>query len=776
MKRMSSLKAALAASVCLLPLQALAQSDDGFDIGEKPAAAAAPATPSNNWVSLGAQYNSGGSDYINRFTGAVHPGFYGLGDFHYGQRDAWDSGGTHYLELNGANLGMDDRSFDAKIGQQGNWGLDFSYEGIPYYAQDKFQSIYSSNGNLVSGVAPGSLALVYSPFLPAKGSLNSLWLPTYAKNPANLLNSQNLSMQRDIFKGDGKYQWGDWTISGGWRHEHKEGFQANSLEIGGAPSVTTAGTGSTKPTTFTTGLAYFAQPIDYDTDIYNVSAAYGGRVGQLQLDYVFSQFTDNTTTFNAPNPFDFVSSTLSTSYPSGIAGVQGIYVLPPSNDAHQFKGQFGLNITPTTRLNVNLGYELDLQNANYVSGTGVGANMSQTLPRTSFDGVMNNYFANVAVTSNPLPRFDVRVSYTLDDRSNGSPQNSYLVYPTSTANTTFNYMNLPFSYENQKGEVELGYRLAPQTKLTVTDTLSDTHRNYTDVSDVIANDIGAKLRGPVFDGLFASLSVGHEDRWANNYDSNGWWKAACQQCNSEPPNFLMFMEASMEHNEIKNTLDWSPTNAITVSLVTKYSIDTYPDNSYGMRNNNNLSIGPDVSWQLDANLSAHAYYMYQKIFYDQASLYSSGTVTPTSTGYFAPYNLNTSDQVQTVGVNLDWNAIPDRLKLSLDYNLSYGDTAYALGMGMVAVGGGVTSPTTGPSLTAQPLPNVTSMLSLISLHGEYKLATNISLLLGAAWERFSYKDYMNDAGSTSYADALLPGTFNPNESVVMASAAVRFRF
>jgi len=127
-------------------------------------------------------------------------------------------------------------------------------------------------------------------------------------------------------------------------------------------------------------------------------------------------------------------------------------------------------------------------------------------------------------------------------------------------------------------------------------------------------------------------------------------------------------------------------------------------------------------------------------------------------------------------VNLDWNAIPDLLKVSLDYNLSYGDTAYALGMGMVAIGGGVTSPTTGPSLVAQPLPDVTSMLSLLSVHGEYKLAPNISLLLGAAWERFNYKDFMNNAGSTTYADTLLPGTFNPNESVLMASAAVRFRF
>lgn len=84
-----SLKAALAASVCL-PLQALAQSNDGFDLSDKPADTALAPQPTN-WITLGSQYNSDRSYYLNRFTGAVNPGFYGLGDFHIAERDAWDS-------------------------------------------------------------------------------------------------------------------------------------------------------------------------------------------------------------------------------------------------------------------------------------------------------------------------------------------------------------------------------------------------------------------------------------------------------------------------------------------------------------------------------------------------------------------------------------------------------------------------------------------------------------------------------------------------------------
>src|ERR1035437_518743 len=158
MTRMLSYKAALAASVCLLPLQAFAQSDTGFDVGATPAATAAPPV-TNNWITLGGQYNSSGSTYLGRFNGAVSPGFYGLGDFHYLYRDPWDSGGTNYFSMDGANMGLPDRSFNAKVGQQGTWGLSFSYDGIPYYATNQFKSIWQSNGVLVPGVAPASIGL-----------------------------------------------------------------------------------------------------------------------------------------------------------------------------------------------------------------------------------------------------------------------------------------------------------------------------------------------------------------------------------------------------------------------------------------------------------------------------------------------------------------------------------------------------------------------------------------------------------------------------------------
>lgn len=56
------------------------------------------------------------------------------------------------------------------------------------------------------------------------------------------------------------------------------------------------------------------------------------------------------------------------------------------------------------------------------------------------------------------------------------------------------------------------------------------------------------------------------------------------------------------------------------------------------------------------------------------------------------------------------------------------------------------------------------------------LRPNITLLFGYAFEHFSYKDPMVGTSSTQYANAYLPGTLTPNQSIHVVSAAVRVRF
>jgi MtrB/PioB family decaheme-associated outer membrane protein len=807
---LSSFRAILGAGVCLLPLTAFAQTDTGFDVDEKPAATAV-VPPSNNWVTLGGQYNSSRSYYLGRYNGVVDPGFSGIAGLHFSDRDAWDSGGTHYTEFTGENLGRTDRSLAIRLGEQGTWGLSFTYDGIPYYAANSFKSVFDMVGGVGTPRSIIGLSWTGATQLPTPSPLVTPFgttptvTPAYMPKGSVVPNMQNykLSTQRDIFTLGGKYQWDQWTISSGWRHEHKGGWQANSYELGGAASPVTAGTGSSAspkaPTSaISSGMAYFAQPIDYDMDRFDISGLYNTQKFQAQLSYTFSQFQNNVGVINLMNPWGFAGASggnLTTFGPTtaSAANAGALYGTPPNNAAHQWKAMFGYNILPQTRLNVNLGYGLQMQDQSFVQGSGntnAGA-ASAITPNQSFQGLIQTLYGNVALTTHPLQRMDIRIAYTIDERDNQSPRNAYsnISQNSAYAANEPTYYNSPYSVQHQTAVAEVGYRLAPQTKVTLSQTLDDMRRNYSNTPDVLTERTAVKLRGPVLDELFGSISASHEQRWASNYTPYGWWTAACggpTSCkNVELGSLVMYSEASRQRNDVKGTLDFTPTDSISISLFGKGAKDTYPANKSGLRSNYNVSVGPDVSWRVSKTLTAHAFYTYQQIFYNQSSYYQSPglsipNVVPTPTAgsntYAVWYNTQTTDAVQTFGVNVDWQAIPEVLKLSFDGNFSYGDTAYALGDGMSVFGGNITSATTVANFTMKPLPNVESTLITVGVHGEYDFRPNITLLFGYSWEKFNYKDFMVGTSSTQYANILLPGTLAPNDSIHTVSAALRMRF
>jgi MtrB/PioB family decaheme-associated outer membrane protein len=775
-----SLKAMLAAGVCLLPLQALAQSND-FDVDDQPAPASAVKTP-DNWVTLGVQYKSAPGAYLGRFQGSDGKGLYGIGDFQLRGSDPRDSGGTRYWDVEGRDLGFDDRSFIAKFGQQGTWGVQLSYDGIPYRAVNGFKSVWDGSGHLSAGLGGTLIPLAYpsTPLFAFKAPVQSLWQPIPDTALAGQLVTFKLGTQRDIFAGNVKYQWNDWTITGSLKHEHKTGYQANSLTIGGTPSLTTAS--AARPTSgVTSALGYFAQPIDYDTDRYDLTAALNTQRMQFQVGYTFHNFTDNLTMFNAQNAFGF--NPLTSYNPAGSSAVTAAsifapYSLPPSNSAHQFRAMFGYNVTPTTRVNANFQYGLQLQNDTFQTATG---NPAQTISPTnaSYNGVMQNLYGNVSVTSQLMDKVDVRLAYTIDNRDNQSPGGKYAAdWLSNYSASPASYTSIPFSYNRQALTGEVGYKIAQGWKLTATNVFETTYRSYANASWVTQDTGTLKLRGQLADDLYGAISYSHQDRNAHTYNNNYTWTVFGDTAR-DPAGFYMYFETSRKHDEIKTSLDYAPVNSVNVTLMAKAAKDTYPGSTYGLRNNNNFVVGPDVSWQVTPTLSTHAFYSYQSLQYEQASLYESSTTAALSatTGYAVPWTNKTTDDVHTAGISADWQAIKDVLKITADYTFAYGNTAYAMGDSVVFLGSAVVSPV-APTANAAiiNMANDRSMLSLISIRGEYTIRPDITLLFGYAFERFTNKDPANGYAANTYANVILPGTSNYNEAIHVVGAGMRIRF
>ncbi|MGO8866012.1 MAG: MtrB/PioB family decaheme-associated outer membrane protein [Alphaproteobacteria bacterium] len=716
------------ATTCLLPLAVRA---DGPVV-------------TDNYIDVGAGYVSGKSFYFGRFTGLVDPGF-AVGDFGFWGRDAWDSGGTRYWNIEGHNLGLTSRSFSAEYGQQGTWGVKVYYDGIPYYASDSFHSVYNKNGTLASGLAPGKA--------------------TSATALTGKENVFDVSLQRDIFGGNFHYEVGDWVFSTDIRQEHKEGIQETGFTFGSTPVSPSYAAVSTA------SLQYFPQPVNYDTGRYQVMGQYNGQRLQAQLSYNLSVFNDNVNSIQLANPFALSAA----SFGPGVAGLSAYWSTPPSNSAHQIKAQVGYNVLPTTRINVNFAYGLQIQNDAFAPSTGNSSVVGTSIPRSSFNGLINTIYGNAAITSNPLERLDLRASYTIDDRDNMSPRNAYTTAVGDTTTISTNY-NIPYSELNQKATLEGGYRVLPQTKITLDYAYDSTVRTFADTKDVTENSFGGKVRSNIVEDVNASLGYMHDIRDAHNYNQYAPWAFINMGANEDFNGLFKYFEASRTRDEVKGNLDFSPGHEWNGSFMVKFDNDDYPQSTLGLRSNDSISLGPDLTWEPTDDLTLHGYYTYQRVYYNQNDVYWT-TSTCNANGFTSTaacngqWNGKTTDQVHTVGFEADWKAIPDKLKIKLSYNLSYGDTNFVISDGgALALGAPANA-----SLVTAPLPDVVSLLNSLNLRAEYALRPDITLFAGDTLERLDYQDWAYTA-STIYSTGLLPGDSKPSYFINLFLMGVRYRF
>ncbi len=777
MERTRSLRFAAAIAACLVPFAALADDDD-FDLANAPTTPAAPPTSHNQITTLpltpiappvapyqgevviGGGWQSNVGVRYGRLNGMVDRGMMALGAFRFRGGDAWDSGETFYFDAEAYDLGQDTRSASLKFGQQGRWGLNFTYNGMTDFQSNSFHSIWGKSGALVAGVAPGSVK--------------------NATTVAPLLQVEDIYSRREAMTATGKVQYGDWLVQTGLRHEHREGFKENSLAILGAPSPI-AGNGNIT----SSALAYFAEPIDYDTDRYDISAQYNGRGMQLMFGYTFHNFRDNVASLNLANPFQFSAGTGATgsaaTAAAGSPNIVSIYSLPPSNSAHQLKSQFAMNVTPTTRVNLNLQYGLMMQNSPYVAGTGNANFASLPAPSSNLDGSIQTVHLNGAVTSQPFAGADVRLAYTLDDRRNLTPRNAYKqYYQDAFAAAPITPYNMPLNYQHQSFELQGGYRVTPQTKLMLGYAYETTQRNYADTNLITQNTINAKVRSTLTEGVFGSLGYTHEDRLASNYSRNNPWVNGLGVNENEFFRFVNYYQASRVRDEFKGTLDLELSPKLTTTLIGRTAFDHYPNSALGLRDNNNINIGPDISYRISHDVQLHGYYTYQMLFFSQASAVSNaacnGGGTTLNTGP-APclsngvWNGHNMDETHTAGASLDWQARDD-LKVTADYTFSLGRNAYSI------ANGGIYSfvPAGTAALQLSPIPDVKSMLNSLSLRAEYQIMPNASLWFGYTFERLNYKDYGTQVNAAQYSNALFSGDSNASYSVHQVFGALRLRW
>jgi MtrB/PioB family decaheme-associated outer membrane protein len=754
-------KLALGLSVLLaagaLPLTAFA-AETGFDVDDqttpkKESSAAA----SSSQVSVGVRFQGSSSALYGRYNGSPENGFYPYVDFDFGQRHPWDSGNTSYFDVTGTNLTsnsdrvLPNASVALKFGKHGGWGAGVFYDNISYTQSLTFHTAYTETGSLLIGT-PGGIDLTGISLANPPTATDA----AISANVANILTQRSIDSQRHTFGASFSTRIAThWTFSSNFAHEHKVGTKENSLLQGTGTGINSA----------TGNILYFPEPIDYDTDRFSTSAGYNTRKMQFQLSYSLSHFVNNRLDIVALDPF---SSTTIRSVP-----LSATYSLPPSSFAHQLKAQFGYNFSPTTRLTATLAYGLQLQDASFVPESTNPSIAVPPGPGSSFDGKVETYFASATLIMRPARAVDLKFSYLIDERNNESPRFIYgsLLNDTSAIEEP---INVPYSFQSQKANAELGYHVLPSTKLTAGYTYAQKTRTFSAADLNRESTYYGRVNVQLLNTVTANLGGSHGVRTASKYDGNAPWAAIGDPMpNSYEANGLVrYSEGARRRDELRGALAWTPGGNLSLAVSGKFFRDRYPRSLYGITRDQGLSVDPDISYSPAKGLDTHLFYSYERLFYQ---LLDVNNVTGGGGSQFF-WRLGTPNTVHTAGASVDWQ-VNSAVKLGASYTFQYGTTAFnESGFGVAGTG---TLPGTAPwNYNVVSLPSNTSNLNSLNLHAEYQLSDDATLQFGYIYERFHSKDYLNEQLPTSplYANEVLGADGDPSYNVHVVTAAFRFGF
>jgi len=811
MKR-KALKVIALAATCLSPLAAFAD-DQGSAAGAAASPGANPGSfgtlPANGDAGLGVMGVMGrNADQAGRYSGINTTGADIVGQFFLYGTSPWNSGGTAYYNVIGDNLvfqsgtdfgsgntGSSSSQYNASvnnnwvnsgslrfnIGNQGTWAAGVYYNSITYTG-NVIDSIYTVNGhNAVLNNIPaygGATATTAGP-------ITAYTVPQLTATGAEQL--VQTGTRRDIFGGDFKYIYGDWTFTGAIRHETKEGSMEEAFisKYGGQA---------------------FALPIDYTTDRYDVSAAYSTRINQMVLQYTYSKFVDGNSFVVLPQ------LTSMTVQPFAEAAA---YSTPPSNEAHYFTMMAATNAVPKTRINVNLRAGLELQDngfppdsadpfPQFVPGfANLNSNLQGT-STTSLDALAFVYQGKISADSHPIDNVDARVYYGFDGRSVNIDQ--YKVFSTPTGGEgdlsfTSAYFVVPQDWLKQDTGFEVGYRILPEynTKVTAGYRFDDVDRKNAQVGHATTNTETLALLSSVGQQVNGKLSYEHSERSGVLNYVVPWANIAGVPITSAGSGVTYsgaYYQAPMTSDAVKLRADYMPTHDITGGLFIQFKNEDYnypaptlansgATTGYpitgvgeGVKQDYNLTAGPDISYRPSEDVNLHAFYTYERIFYNNVGNGACSTAAEAATaacagtaGYFQN---NYTSAVNTLGLSGDWQAT-SKLKLGAEYTFSYGSVMFGEFNGVF-----VAAPTASYQNVGN-YPDINSVMHNLRLTANYELTPNLNLLFLASWAYFRNNDWNDFAGpiqgaGTTAISYLTPGYDSPNYSIVTLMTGVKFKF
>jgi MtrB/PioB family decaheme-associated outer membrane protein len=700
-------------------------------------------------VTLGAQtFNiDHKSAHFGKYTGVDDKGTFLVGELELGFSKA-----LLYAEVEGKNLGLDNRDVKIQIGSLGGCELKLRFSQSPNLISSAAKTIYNGVGSNTLTLPVG-----FKPGLTTKDMAAQL---------AAAAKDIKLKVNRTAVSAEFGIPFGGFLVDVRYSSDKRKGETPvfGSLGISG---------GNNK-------AVDLPAPVDYTTNDMTIALHYKGDGWFAMVDFSANTFDNANQSVTWDNPFPTTVSAVN--YPT-----KGKTSLPPSNTYQRFGLAGGVKDLPmNSALSLNFDSATSKQDQKLFDySINPNSTVAIPMPRSSAGARIDVTDYSIKLNSKPVDNLGVKLEYSNYTTKNKTPSDLWIYIPLDSGvaqdglNGSHALYNLPVDYAKTDMKADLAYTIAGSTTLRVGYLNEAVARAFREVAKTKEDKVSAGLDTKFGMG---KLRVGYSSgkrKIDGNYDEAAVFDAyhTPQYIATITPPTLAFDDhplmrkfdiAARDRTRTTASLMLWPSEMADVTLAYGATEDKYGESTFGLTSSKGQSMTADVTIRPAKDVSVFAFYSTDNIKSEQASRAYSGAALKEAQSQDATRNWTAThdDKTPTLGGGVVFTTLDEKLDIGAYYSASDATTAISF-----ATGGGLTTPTTGP---IKNMPDLKTKLTSIDVTAKYRVSAALTIGLGYAYETFETKSWaLNgvDPASKAIFDVI---TMVPIEPDYKASKAMVF--
>jgi MtrB/PioB family decaheme-associated outer membrane protein len=660
----------------------------------------------------------------------LEPGMFGGANFL-----VEDPNGVTFLWGDFENVGYDDQRYALEAGQWGRFRLFGEYAELPHDFSNYARTLYSYLGSNRLDFPDALQSAIQA--APTNAAKSDLLRTNLGDAPGTSLDYLLRTARAGLIFDPRE----DLELETAYRLVSRDGRKPFGLGFGSPGG----------------NFSDFAAPIDEHTNEVTADARFGRGPWNLEVGYLGSFFDNELNQVTVDNPLRLTDS--------ATAGAgEGRLSLAPDNSMNNFHatGAYDLPLEFPARVATTFSYGLRQQDQDFLPhtiNTLLAGAPGLVLPQDSLDGKVQTYLANVLMTARPLPELDLRARYRYYDFHNDTPVLDFPAHVVNDATLTPDERrNVPNSYERQQASFDGSYRFTREVTLRGGPFWDQWSRSQDrEVSRL--DEYGAKLALDLRPARWALVRADYlfGDRDGTQYNPYDYLAAtldpaevADASTTGQLAQLRKFDQADRIRNEVKLLTQLMPREDLDVGFSGGWAQYDYPHSDFGVLDDERWNLGTEIGYQPVEWFSMSAWYTFEHMKLSQKSRWRPVSGAAVTNDPVNNWSSESIDLVHTLGANLDFVLVPDKLDLSFSYTFERGNgETHANG-----AAGCVPAPVTGVCLPppgtaadggdAVNYPDIEDRLQIFATTLSYHLTEHFTLEGMYAFQKLSMTDFRVD--------------------------------